>query len=55
MIVNQETLANIYVGLSAVFNAAFQQLAPPWYEKVAMTVPSTGRSIDYKFLIDFPG
>lgn len=55
MIINQENLANIYVGLSTVFNAAFQEGPPPWYEQVAMTVPSSGRSLDYKFLLDFPG
>ncbi|MFH1091208.1 MAG: Mu-like prophage major head subunit gpT family protein [Pseudomonadota bacterium] len=55
MIINQENLANIYVGLSTVFNAAFQEGPPPWYQKVAMTVPSTGASMDYKFLLDFPG
>jgi phage major head subunit gpT-like protein len=55
MIINQENLANIYVGLSTVFNAAFQGTPVPWYEQVAMTVPSTGRSLDYKFLLDFPG
>ena len=53
MIVNQETLANIYVGLNTLFNAAFQSAAN-WYEKVAMTVPSGGASLDYKFLLDFP-
>jgi phage major head subunit gpT-like protein len=55
MIINQENLANIYVGLNTVFNAAFQQAPDPWYVRLAMTVPSTGRSIDYKFLLDFPG
>jgi phage major head subunit gpT-like protein len=55
MIVNQDNLANIYVGLSTVFNAAFQEGPPPWYEQVAMTVPSSSRSLDYKFLLDFPG
>ena len=55
MITNQENLANIYVGLSTIFNAAFQEGPPPWCEQVAMTVPSSGRSLDYKFLLDFPG
>ena len=55
MIVNQDVLAEIYVGLSTVFNAAFQAAPDPWYKRLAMTVPSTGRSIDYKFLLDFPG
>jgi len=55
MIINQENLANIYIGLSTVFNAAFQGAPDPWYPRLAMTVPSSGRSIDYKFLLDFPG
>ncbi|MBW1991581.1 MAG: Mu-like prophage major head subunit gpT family protein, partial [Deltaproteobacteria bacterium] len=55
MIINQENLANIYTALSAVFNAAFQAAPDPWYKRVAMVVPSTGRSIDYKFILDFPG
>lgn len=55
MIINQENLANIYTALSTVFNAAFQQGPEPWYQRVAMTVPSTGASMDYKFLLDFPG
>lgn len=53
MIVNQQALANIYVALTTVFNAAFQQAAT-WYEKIAMTVPSGGASLDYKFLLEFP-
>ena len=55
MIINQATLAETYVGLSTVFNAAFQGAADPWYTRLAMTVPSSGRSINYKFLLDFPG
>jgi phage major head subunit gpT-like protein len=55
MIVNQESLANIYTALSAVFNAAFQGAPDAWYKRLAMMVPSSSRSIDYKFLLDFPG
>lgn len=55
MIINQATLAETYVGLSTVFNAAFQGAADPWYQRLAMMVPSSGRSINYKFLLDFPG
>ncbi len=55
MIISQEVLSEVYVGLSTVFNAAFQAAPDPWYRRLAMTVPSTGRSIDYKFLLDFPG
>jgi len=55
MIVNQAALANVYVGLSTVFNAAYQEVPEPWYTRLAMTVPSTGRSMDYKFILDYPG
>ncbi len=55
MIVNQQNLAKIYTALSVVFNAAFQDAPEPWFARLAMTVPSTGRSIDYQFLLDFPG
>lgn len=55
MIINQDNLARLYTGLSAVFNLAWEQAPEPWYQRLAMTVPSTGRSIDYKFLLDFPG
>jgi phage major head subunit gpT-like protein len=53
MIINQQSLANLYTGLTAVFNAAFQE-TQTWYEKVAMTVPANTRIMDYKFLLDFP-
>jgi phage major head subunit gpT-like protein len=55
MIINQENLANIYVGLSTAFNAAFQAAPDLWFRQVAMVVPSTGASMDYKFILDFPG
>lgn len=55
MIINQTNLANIYTTLSAVFNAAFQGAPEAWWRQLAMMVPSTGYSIDYKFLLDFPG
>jgi phage major head subunit gpT-like protein len=53
MIINAESLARLYTGFTAVFNAAFQETAT-WQEKVAMTVPATTRIMDYKFLLDFP-
>jgi phage major head subunit gpT-like protein len=53
MIINQEALARLYTGFTAVFNAAFQE-TQTWYEKVAMTVPANTRIMDYKFLLDFP-
>lgn len=53
MIINQEALARLYTGFTAVFNAAFQD-TQTWHERVAMTVPANTRIMDYKFLLDFP-
>jgi phage major head subunit gpT-like protein len=53
MIINQEALARLYTGFTAVFNAAFQE-TQTWYERAAMTVPANTRIMDYKFLLDFP-
>jgi phage major head subunit gpT-like protein len=53
MIINQEALARLYTGFTAVFNAAFQD-TQTWYERAAMTVPANTRIMDYKFLLDFP-
>ena len=53
MIVNQANLAGIYKSFSTIFNQAFD-LAPSQADLVAMQVPSSGRSVDYKWLGDFP-
>jgi phage major head subunit gpT-like protein len=53
MIVNRAALQAVGLGFSTVFNAAFEG-AESFYQLVAMTVPSKGRSIDYKWLGDFP-
>jgi len=53
MIIDGNALANIYVGLNTVFNAAFQA-SEVWHPQVAMTVPATTRIVDYKFMLDFP-
>ncbi len=53
MIINADSLARVYTGLTAVFNNAFQN-TETWYERVAMTVPAKTRIMDYKFLLDFP-
>jgi phage major head subunit gpT-like protein len=53
MIINQEALARLYTGFTAVFNAAFQE-TQTWHERAAMTVPANTRIMDYKFLLDFP-
>ena len=53
MIINMDSLARLYTGFTAVFNAAFQD-TQTWYDRVAMTVPANTRIMDYKFLLDFP-
>ena len=53
MIINQANLSGIYQSFSTVFNQAFDQ-APSQYPLVAMEAPSSGRSVDYKWLGDFP-
>jgi len=53
MIVNQANLSGIYKSFSVIFNQAFDA-APSQWPLVAMQVPSTGRSVDYKWLGDFP-
>jgi len=53
MIVNQANLAGIYRTFSTIFSQAFDQ-APSQCSLVAMEVPSGGRSVDYKWLGQFP-
>jgi phage major head subunit gpT-like protein len=53
MIINQANLANMYVALNTIFNAAFDG-APSFYEQYAMVVPSNSRINDYKFVLQFP-
>lgn len=53
MIVNQANLAGIYRTFSTIFNQAFDQ-APSQWPLVAMETPSGGRSVDYKWLGQFP-
>lgn len=53
MIINAESIGNIYVGLTTAFNAAFHA-TEVWYPQVAMTVPATTKILDYKFMLDFP-
>lgn len=54
MIVNQAALAGIYRTFSVIFNQALEA-AQSMCDLVAMRVPSTGRSVDYKWLGNFPG
>ncbi|MEM5787181.1 MAG: Mu-like prophage major head subunit gpT family protein, partial [Syntrophobacteraceae bacterium] len=53
MIINQTNLSGIYSSFRTVFNDAFDG-APSQWQVLAMQVPSEGRSIDYKWLGDFP-
>ena len=53
MIVNQALLQGIYSSFSTIFRQAFDG-APTMWETVAMRAPSSGRSVDYKWLGDFP-
>lgn len=53
MIVNKESLANIFTSLKTTFNNAFDA-APSVWDKIAMKVTSTTASNDYKWLSKFP-
>jgi phage major head subunit gpT-like protein len=53
MIINQENLQNLYITLNGLFNAAFQD-TKTWFEQVSMTVPAAGRTVDFKFMLNFP-
>lgn len=54
MIINQASMNGIYRTFSTIFNAALA-MAASMADLVAMRTPSTGRSVDYKWLGDFPG
>ena len=53
MIINQAAMAGIYKTFSTIFNQALEAAASQ-VDLVAMRVPSTGRSVDYKWLGNFP-
>ncbi|MGC0151196.1 Mu-like prophage major head subunit gpT family protein [Chromobacterium vaccinii] len=53
MIVNASTLKAIFVNLKTTFNNAFSA-APSQWQKVAMLVPSSTKTNDYKWLSNFP-
>ncbi len=53
MIISQAALSGIYKTFSTIFNQALE-VAKSQVELVAMRVPSTGRSVDYKWLGTFP-
>jgi phage major head subunit gpT-like protein len=49
MIVNQGALSNIYKGFSVIFREAYD-VAAPLYTRIATVVPSSTKSMDYKWL-----
>ena len=53
MIINQAAMSGIYKTFSTVFNQALGTVES-MVELIAMRSPSTGRSVDYKWLGDFP-
>lgn len=53
MLVNQETVSNIFIALKSTFNNAFAS-APTTWEKIAMKVASTSGQSDYVWLSKFP-
>lgn len=53
MLVNKDTLANLFTSLKTIFNNAFDK-APSVWQKIAMKVPSTSGQNDYAWLSKFP-
>lgn len=53
MLVNKNSVQNLFVALKTVFNNAFSA-APTVWEKVAMKVPSNGSQSDYAWISKFP-
>ena len=53
MLVNKETVGNLFISLKTTFNNAFSAANSVW-EKIAMKVPSTTGQNDYAWLSKFP-
>lgn len=53
MIINKATLNAVFVSLSTLFHNAFNRIEPQW-DKIAMKVPSTTKTNDYKWLGKIP-
>ncbi len=53
MLVNKETIGNVFISLKTTFNNAFSA-APSVWQKVAMKVTSTSGQNDYAWLSKFP-
>ena len=53
MLINKDTIANVFISLKTTFNNAFD-LAPSQWQMTAMMVPSTASQNDYAWLSTFP-
>lgn len=53
MLVNKETISNVFISLKTTYNNAFTA-APAIWDKIAMRVPSTSGQNDYAWLSKFP-
>ncbi|MGK5721984.1 Mu-like prophage major head subunit gpT family protein, partial [Proteus mirabilis] len=53
MIVNKANISALFVSINMTFNNALKE-APSTWQKIAMKVPSTGKSEDYSWLSNFP-
>ncbi|KNC89702.1 Mu-like prophage major head subunit gpT family protein [Trabulsiella odontotermitis] len=53
MIVNKANIATFFVNLKTTFNGALKA-APTQWQKIAMKIPSTGKSNDYSWMMNFP-
>lgn|SRR5574343_87610 len=54
MPIGDVALTNLKIALNAVFNAAFKE-ADTWFDRLAMTVPSSVPTLDYMAILDWPG
>ncbi len=53
MIVNKANISAFFVNIKTTFNGALKA-APTQWQKIAMKIPSTGKSNDYGWLSNFP-
>lgn len=53
MNINAAALSALFLGMSKAFNDTFKDV-PTTYQKIALTVPSTGKYMDYRWLASFP-
>jgi phage major head subunit gpT-like protein len=53
MIVNRDSISNLFISLKTTYNNAFGAVDPQW-KQIAMLVPSTSGANDYKWLSRFP-